>query len=279
MVDLIIVEDQKKFRTEADYKSVWEWYLLKNIFSLITKDDILDGVAIYIDLKRILDIRDNRVTTIFDNFHVESTKGKNKLGFGHGALKSEISAEIEARRKDDKIDFLDLIRLVQSSVTKIKLKETCSIRLYIDELEFFLSQDGDGERDRRLVRDLIFATYYTNTLFSKSELNVVVLASLRSEILNSIITNNQEVEKITDAFGVKLNWFNDDTETHRVLEIFENKIKYSEVAVTGTHSVSPWSTYFPLKIETKSTKSYLLDMGLHRPRGVLLRLMAALAGC
>ncbi len=276
MVDLVVVEDQKGVRFDSDYKTVWEWYLLKNVFGLIQREDIFEGHALYYDIRSLLNVKENRINTIYDNFHIESAKGKIKLAFGYGPLKSELSGEVDARRKDDQIDFLDLVRLVQSVVGKIVLEEGVSIRLFIDELEFFMSHEGDGERDRRLVRDLVFAINSVNSLFSRSGSNVTIVASLRSEILQSISSSGQEVEKVVDAFGVKLNWFHDNIEEHSVLRIFENKIRYSEVMLRGEYTHDVWKTYFPTQVNSKPVKNYLLDMGLHRPRGVVLRLLAAL---
>ncbi len=278
MVGWVIVEDQKKIKTESDYKSVWEWYLLKNIFSLIKREDIISGQNVFHDIQKILNIKTNRINTIFDNFHINSVKGKINFGFGHGDFKSEIGAEIEARQKDANanLDFLDVLRIVKQFTQEIIFRNTTRVRLYFDELEFFMSSDDDGERDRRLIRDLIFSIYYINTLFSKCDANICILASLRTEILNSLHANNQEVEKIIDAFGVKINWYNRSETKQKIITIFENKIKYSEVMLEARHSYHPWATYFPEAVEGKEIKSYLLDLGLHRPRGVLLRLAAAL---
>ncbi|WP_156387499.1 P-loop ATPase, Sll1717 family [Methylobacterium sp. Leaf399] len=276
MVDTIIVQDQRKFKVEADYKVVWEWYLIKSLISLIDDDDLVDGQIILSDIKRLLGIKTNRLNTIYDNFYINKIKGKVKLAVGLKELKSEISGEIEAKRSSEEIDLLDLIRLIQNFIGKIRLKKERSIRLYMDELEFFMSDEGDGERDRRLVRDLVFSINYINTTFSKANMDVAVIASLRTEILNSMSINSQEVGKIIDAFGVKLNWFYDEVENHRVLNIFQNKIQQSEVLSNGAYSEDVWSVYFPSHIGKQPIKSYLLDSGLHRPRGVLLRLMAAL---
>ncbi|WAC49796.1 hypothetical protein OVA03_07820 [Asticcacaulis sp. SL142] len=276
MVDLIVVEDQKKYKIESDYKAIWEWYLLKNIFSLIDTNDVSEDKSLLSDIKSLLNIKETRINNIFDSFFVEKVKGKIKLSIGTDLLKSELSGEVEARRDNDKIDFLDLIRLIQSVMPKIKLNSNVKIRIYIDELEFFMSKDGDGERDHRLVRDLVFSIYKTNNMLSYLGFNIVIIASLRSEIFNSIATNNQEVEKILDAFGVNINWHEEDANSHPVLGIFENKIRFSEIESCGYSSEDVWLTYFPTSVGFKDIKGYLLDLGLHRPRGVLLRLKAAL---
>ena len=41
LTDTIVVNDQGKYQVEADYKTVWEWYLLKNILRLVEEEDIL----------------------------------------------------------------------------------------------------------------------------------------------------------------------------------------------------------------------------------------------
>jgi energy-coupling factor transporter ATP-binding protein EcfA2 len=276
MVDMIVVEDQRSFRLEADYKTIWEWYILKNIVRLIETDDIVEGSDIFKDIVLLLEADKARFNTLYDKFHIDSIKGNVKLKIDFGALKSEISAEVAARRTDgDRIPLLDLVRLVQASITKIKLIKSASIRIYFDELEFFISDDGDGERDRRMVRDLLFSVYSINNLFSSAGIDVVACASVRSEILHSVTTTTQEISKLVSAFGVSLNWHNEDVDSHPVLSIFENKIRNSEISLEGAYTEDVWGEYFPQKVLGKDFKKYLLDSGMHRPRGVLLRLTAA----
>ena len=276
MTDLIVVQDQKKFGFREDYKTVWEWYLLKNIYTILQQEDISKGTSTYHDIRHLLSVKDTKLNTIYDNFHVETIKGKIKLSLGYGPLKSELGAEIVARQQDGNMDFLELVRLIQSASCNIKLKDDVSVRLFIDELEFFMSNNGDGERDRRMVRDLVFSVNSINRTFALSKSNIAIIASIRSEIFNSLRTVGQEVEKIVDAYGVKLNWYHSDVDSHPVLEIFSNKIKYSEIHAQGSYNDEVWNMYFPNTVSQKPIKAYLLDYGLHRPRGVVLRLMAAL---
>ncbi len=276
MIDLIVVEDQNSVRLEADYKAIWEWYLLKNIVRIIEPSDLLDGESTLKDIAILLEANQHKFNTLYDKFNIESAKGAVKINFDIGALKTEISAEILARRNiEGKVALLDLVRLVQASLPTLKLKKSVAIRLYFDELEFFISSDGDGERDRRMIRDLLFAIYSINTLCSDAGLDICSFASVRSEILGSINTTTQELSKSISSFGVNLNWHNENTENHPVLSIFENKIRASEVNQCGNYSEDVWSQYFPELVNGKDTKKYLLDSGLHRPRGVLLRLSAA----
>jgi len=276
MIDMIIVEDQNSYRQEADYKTIWEWYILKNIVRIIDNDDIAEGGDIFRDIVLLLEADNKRFNTLYDKFHIDSVKGNIKLSIDVGALKSEISAEIAARRTDNgRIPLLDLVRLVQASLPRIKLNKSASIRLYFDELEFFISGDGDGERDRRMVRDLLFSIYFVNNLCGQASLDIVVYASVRSEILHSITTTTQELAKTISAFGVNLDWHNENVENHPILSIFENKIHNSEISLEGDYTKDVWEAYFPARVHEKDFKKYLLDSGIHRPRGVLLRLLAA----
>ncbi len=276
MVDTIIVQDQKSFRQEADYKTVWEWYILKNVFRLLPADAILSGLDVYKDISILLEANNTKFNTIYDKMHIERVKGAIKLSVDVGALKSELAGEIVARRSSEgKMQLLELVRLIISSLHLIKLKREKRVRLYFDELEFFMSEEGDGDRDRRLVRDLLFAAYNMNNHFMSAELDVAVYASLRSEILGSINVTTQELGKIIDAFGVNLNWYSEDVDQHPVLTIFQNKMRLSEIENTGTQSDDPIAVYLPVSVNQKDIRRYLLDAGIHRPRGVLLRLKAA----
>ncbi|WP_137154468.1 ATP-binding cassette domain-containing protein [Rhizobium sp. FKL33] len=276
MTNIIVVEDQHSVRPDADYKTVWEWYILKNVFRLIPSDAVLSGLDVYRDISVLLEVDNHKFNTIYDKMYVERAKGSIKVSVDFGALKSELGAEVEARRTaEGRMQLLDLVRIIIHSLRMIKLKHDRSVRLYFDELEFFMSDDGDGNRDRRLVRDLLFAAYNMNNHFSEAGLDVNVYATLRSEILGSIKLTTQELGKIIDAFGVNLNWYNDNIDNHPVVNIFENKIRLSEIEYCGSQSGDPLSVYLPDFVGQKDIRRYLLDAGLHRPRGVLLRLKAA----
>ena len=276
LTKIVVIEDQGKFKVETDYKTVWEWYLLKSMFRLLEESDILEGIDYFKDIVLLLEANKKKFNTLFDTMRVEGAKGSIRLKIGAGALQSEIGAEIEARRKGtDEIDFLDLVRLTQISIKNIKLKEGVKCRLYIDELEFFLEQDGNGERDRRMVRDLVFSVYSTNLLFAETGIDALCYACVRSEVIESFPGSSSELSKIIKSFSVHMNWEPIPGHHSAILDIFSRKITNSEIEETGNHCEDPWISYFPESVEGKDIKKYLLDMGSHRPRGVLLILMAA----
>lgn len=171
--------------------------------------------------------------------------------------------------------MLDLVRLTQHGLKNIKLKSGISCRLYIDELEFFLEEAGTGERDRRMVRDLVFSVYNMNMIFQENDFNALSYACVRSEVINSFPGSSSELSKIIKSFSVSINWEPPTGQESSVLDIFARKIINSEIEETGQYCDDPWQSYFPSTVEGKDTKRFLLDMGSHRPRGVLLCLTTA----
>ena len=278
MTRTIVVEDQGNFTVETDYRTVWEWYILKNTFRLINPSDVQEGIDYFQDVSLLLEADQKKFNTLFDTMKVEGVKGKVNLSVNVGALKSEIGAEIEARRKDigdNSIDLLDLVRLSQEALKNIKLKDDVSVRLYIDELEFFLEEMGSGERDRRMVRDLIFSVYSMNQTFHEAGIDALCYASVRSEVIHSFPGSSSELNKIMRSFSVSLNWEPAAGQPSSIMEIFRRKIENSEIEEGEFPSSDPWSKYFPAEIGEKDTQRFLLDMGSHRPRGVLLCLLSA----
>ncbi len=278
MTRTIVVEDQGNFAVETDYRTVWEWYILKNIFRLIDPSDVQDGVGYFQDVSLLLEADQKKFNTLFDSMKVEGVKGKVNLSVNVGALKSEIGAEIEARRKDagdSTLDLLDLVRLSQEALKNIKLKDDVKVRLYIDELEFFLEEMGSGERDRRMVRDLIFSVYSMNQTFYEAGIDALCYASVRSEVIYSFPGSSSELNKIMRSFSVSLNWEPAPGNPSSITEIFRRKIENSEIEEGEVPTPDPWSSYFPETINDKDTQRFLLDMGSHRPRGVLLCLLSA----
>ncbi|PYF06427.1 ABC transporter family protein [Rhodobacter viridis] len=278
MTRTIVVEDQGKFAVETDYRTVWEWFILKNVFRLIKPSDVRDGKDYFQDVSLLLQADQRKFNTLFDSMKIEGAKGKVSLSINVGALKSEIGAEIEARRKDDggnSVDLLDLVRLSQEALKSIKLKDGVKVRLYIDELEFFLEEMGSGERDRRMVRDLIFSAYSMNQTFHESGIDALCYASIRSEVIHSFPGSSNELNKIMKSFSVNLNWEPAPGQSSSILEIFRKKIENSEIEEGEIPTPDPWSSYFPAAVKDKEFQRFLLDMGSHRPRGVLLCLLAA----
>lgn len=276
MTQTVVVGDQGAFQVDTDYKTVWEWYLLKNFFRLLDLDDVVVGKQYFHDISLLLEADKKKFNTLFDSMKVDGVKGRIKISVNAGVLQSEIGAEIEARRKNDnEIDLLDLVRLAQEGIKQIKLKPDAGCRLYLDELEFFLEEYGDGERDRRLVRDLIYTVYNLNFLFHEAGWDARVYACVRSEVIHSFPGSSSELNKLIRSFSISLNWEPLRHGDSAIIEIFERKIQNSEIECAGRYSNDVWSRYFPEKVFDKETKRFLLDMGSHRPRGVLLCLLAA----
>lgn len=276
LTQMIFVEDSGKYIHDTDYKTIWEWYILKNFLRLLSEEDVASGQKIFRDIVLLLEADSKKFSAMLDSFKVDGAKGNIKLTVDAGVLQTEIGAEIAARRvSGDQIPLLELIRLVQGALRSVKLKSGVRCRLYFDELEFALEKEGSGERDRRMVRDLIFSVYNSNLLFKSSGLDVVCYAAVRSEVIHSFPGSSQEMNKITKSFGTNLTWEPTGDQKSAILEIFENKIIQSEIEQVGNYEPHPFERYFPAELDGKPFPKYILDMGGHRPRGVLLCLSAA----
>lgn len=276
LTQMIFVTDLGGTSFDTDYKTIWEWYILKNIFRLIDPSDILEGLSYFKDIALLLEADKAKFSSLFDSMKIEGGKGSIKLSAGVGSLKTEIAAELEAKRQvGDQIALLDLVRLTQLAMSKIRLKAGVKCRLYFDELEFFLEKNGDGERDRRMVRDLVFAIYNSNILFQSINFDALCYASIRSEVIHSFPGSAAELGKITKAFGIRIGWEPMEGQRSAIIAIFENKISQSEIYESGNTSPSPIARYFPEMVEGKPFERFLLDVGGHKPRGALLCLSCA----
>nr|WP_166486316.1 ATP-binding cassette domain-containing protein [Cereibacter sphaeroides] len=276
LTEMIFLEDAGKYSFETDYRTIWEWYILKNFLRLLSDDDVLSGNKLFKDMVLLLEADSKKFSAMLDSIKVDGAKGNIKLSVGTGALQTEIGAEINARRvSGNQVPLLDLVRLVQGALPNIRLRDNVRCRLYFDELEFALEKCGSGERDRRMVRDLIFAIYRTNLLFQDAGLDALCYAAIRSEVIHSFPGSTQEVNKITRSFGVTLSWEPVGEQKSAILDIFERKIIQSEIEELGGYSENPLERYFPSEVGGKPFPKYILDMGGHRPRGVLLCLTAA----
>jgi len=274
LAKMIFVLDS--YRMDTNYRTIWEWYLLKNFLRLLSDSDVIEGKSLFRDMALLLEADKSKFSALFDSIKIDGAKGNITLKVDTGILQTEIAAEINARKvAGNEIPLLDLVRLVQGALHKVKLKESVKCRLYFDELEFSLEKDGAGDRDRRMVRDLIFSIYSTNLLFQQCGINALCYAAIRSEVLHSFPSSSQELGKITKAFGTNLSWEPQNDQQSAILDIFQNKINQSEIEETGHYQLDPLIEYFPSEVGGKAFSKYILDQGGHRPRGVLLCLLAA----
>ena len=133
------------------------------------------------------------------------------------------------------------------------------------------------QKDIVLVRDLILAIDELNRICRQKSYNIHIIASIRSEVVTSVLSSGFEINKCIEDYGVTINWFQKggNFTDNPLLKIIENKIHASEKQNNIQPSENVWKTYFSNQIHNTEPRRYILNNIWYRPRDII-RLMLLL---
>lgn len=146
-----------------------------------------------------------------------------------------------------------------------------------DELEVFFESQEIYDRDRRFVRDLLWAIDHLNSLAKLSKSKLYLIGAVRSEVLSALGNLSQEVQRTVTGRGQSLSWTTTRRSiTHPILLMISNKIHKS---ITGRVSDNLDENlvykYFPKTVGGVNIDIYLLDRSFYKPRDLINRIEAA----
>lgn len=253
---------------------VWRWFLLKRIYDIIEKNkNVVERNEFWWKFKEIIHTPASKkgIKSIFPILK----NGNIKI---EGGLPSFIKASFSADIKGKNEKFISFRIIVEEAIdllTKLKINDNKRIFIFLDELDISLKSKKDFKKDSEIVRDLIITVNYMNNLFRENGLEIFLIAAIRSEVLTSIYTIGEEINKIISDFGSKLRWDYPSENTplleHPLLKIITRRFQFSEKKVERISSSDEeiWKKYFPLKIDEKSIQSYLLNRTWFKPRDII----------
>ncbi|MBM0170880.1 P-loop ATPase, Sll1717 family [Altererythrobacter sp. C41] len=267
----IVFEDQGeiKFR-EYDYKINWLWYIYRNIFRLVEKSMVLSGWSTVEGIKALLGVKQEISTSVLTDLSSKRIKAFAKAGVKSGPFTAEMGAEVEALKDDIENSDIEIIDIVERYLPEIKLNIKDRVALLFDELELFWNRIDQKERDLFLIRDLLYAVNRANVAFGQSSASFSVIASVRSEVLHEVNREGPEISRDVQDRGIRVHWnVKADAIAQPILEIVENKIKFSEIELDELPTENIWASYFPAKIFGRTIQQYLLDISMFKPRNLV----------
>ena len=123
---------------------------------------------------------------------------------------------------------------------------------------------------------MLYAVSRINRGIGAGNRNPCVYASTRSEIMQEINRIGPEIYRDVSDFGADVIWNTKASSLNQpILKIVESKIHSSETEFGEPPTKDIWDTYIPARILDRSAKQYLLDISMHRPRGLVRRLTLA----
>lgn len=254
----------------SDIILVWEVFLINKIinssgegeFSLFTENRESSN------LKRILKCvyseSKNRLVP-------KLTKGTAKVNASLiKGIDAELGLEIELVNDKPVINFTKLAKMALKLFENLEYDRN-PVYVIIDELELSVKSKKDNERDIVLVRDLIIAVDRLNSICKKRGYDIHIIASIRNEVINNVLSFGYEINKSIEDFGIDVNWYQKGGNylDNPLLKLIENKIIASEESYGIIEHGDIWDKYFPSEINKTEVRKYILNYTWYRPRDLI----------
>lgn len=254
----------------ANNVAVWQVFLINEIFramdsgeysifkpsqELETLQKLLRGI--YIEKSRLMP----KVTKSTVRVNASLLKG----------LDAELGLDIEFNEATSKVNYIQASKAIIQLFQNLEFDYN-KVYIIIDELELSVRSSKEHKRDVELVRDLILAIERLNDICKKKSYEVKFISSIRSEVINSVLSTGYEINKAIEDYGITISWYQkggDHIEDSPLLKIIESKIIASEKLNGITNHGNVWEKYFSDKINGIEVKRYLLNYSWYRPRDII----------
>ena len=185
-------------------------------------------------------------------------------------LAADVQLEIEFNNNTHKVNFSKMAKKIFDLYQELIPKST-PVYILMDELELSVNSKKNHNRDVQLVRDLIVAIARMNEIAKIKYYNVNIFASIRNDVISSILSHGYEINKCVEDFGVQIDWFQKGGNyiDSPLLGIIESKINASEIRAGIKKSNNVWEKYFESTINEMEVRRYILSFTWQRPRDII----------
>jgi len=259
----------------SSYVAAWQVYLIRQIDIKSNSENgeykVFSRTVSYLKMHTLLEaLYSENKERIIPRLSKGYAKIKASLLDG---IDADLELDIEFNKETSKINFSKTARKILEFYEQLEYGDN-SVYVLIDELELSLRSNKAYNRDIELVRDLIFAVDKLNHISKQRGYNICFIASIRSEVINNVLSHGYEINKCVEDYGVTVEWYQKggDRGEHPLLKIIENKIHASEKSKGIEKTKDVWGVYFSERINDTDVKSYILSYSWYRPRDII-RLM------
>lgn len=281
------VEDKKLFRNAAsnikeevineintenqkNFVLVWQVFLINKIFQAMDSGEFLT----FLENDEL-----TLITKLLKCLYGESksklmprlTKGYAKVnGSLLKGINAELKVDIEFNEEMTNVNFNKAAKKILSLFKKLEFYKN-QVYVIFDELELSVKSKKENERDIELVRDLILAVDKLNNICKTNGYEIRLIASVRNEVINSVLSSGYEINKSIEDYGINVTWYQKggDYGDSPLLKLIENKIIASEKQKGINEHEDVWDKYFPDYINDMKVKKYILNYSWNRPRDVI----------
>lgn len=267
------VIEKVDFSEAKDCIIAWQLYLISRVIKGLNNDGeykIFDNNREY-----------STITQLIKSIYSEHTQriipkiNKGCVSVNLSTLKglsAELELEIGLEKEHKRVNYQKLAKKTIELFGMLNLISSSNkVWILFDELELSVKSKKMNQRDIELVRDLIIAIERLNDMCRKKSYPISIIASVRSEVINSVYSSGYEINKPIEDFGKEISWYIRGGKycDSPLIEMIEHKIRASEESNGIFDDGDIWSKYFPPTINDMESKEYILRYTWHRPRDVV----------
>lgn len=269
LMSLIDINGDIQFKN-IEYLHLWRWVFFKKIV-----DDSSESKSALFKLNsdwRQFVSNVNKISFSSQNKNVISLSSLSVEleASSTDGISSKATAEFNRIAKNESrfremIDIVDECERLFKKITRTDVP----YYIFIDEMEAYYGDSELFKRDLTLIRDMLFTINRINS-YGK----VHIIAAVRNEIIYAMdrFVQTNEINKITDGFGVPINWSYSNTNSFKHPII---KILLKRISVADNGQTQKFYDWFPKKLYNKDSVNYILDNSWCKPRDIVRLLIAA----
>ncbi|AQS62601.1 hypothetical protein AGRHK599_LOCUS275 [Rhizobium rhizogenes] len=251
-----------------DFKEAWKWLIYQRIASLLCNSGNNENYAV--KLYKLTGTNTGFSFSSIASLFSAIKSGSAKLSGEAFGIAAEVGLELQKDSDGGKVILSDLNRTCSALLKGVR--NLTPLYIFFDELELFHETNDQFDRDRRIIRDLIYAISHINAESAEAGRSIFLCSTLRTEVLHSVLELGHEIGRDIDDYGIRLDWSDGkDSIDHPLMRLIQKKIAVS--AKISEDSV--WKTFFPDNINNQEFFRFILNSSYYRPRDVVRLLRVA----
>lgn len=251
-----------------DFKESWKWLIYQKIAAQLHSAGINTPESE--KLYSLTGLSENQLTSTLGALFSKISSGNLKFSGNALGAAFELGIDIDRNKEEGVASLSNVNRACAELLNKIEIKS--KLYLIFDELELFYQTSDQFDRDRRIIRDLVFTISQINGDSAEAGRNLYLISSLRTEVLHSVLELGHEIGRDIDDYGDKLDWSEEKhSPNHPLLNLIAKKIAISSQVAEN----EVWSKFFPERINNQDYFKFILGASLYRPRDIVRLLRVA----
>lgn len=215
-----VLDTEGEYAFHQDFKEAWKWYIYKRIAAALFAATEQKAPSLR-KLSVLTGISEGRVASLSKLFS-SVVNGNLSVSGELLGLSVELGLSSNDTAGKTTVSLSDLNRSCVDLISEIEFKKP--IYILFDELELYHETDDKFDRDRRILRDLISAISIVNSELAEMEAPCVLIAALRTEVVNSVMEMGHEINRDIDDYGINLTWdIGRERPDHPLLEMIYKK--------------------------------------------------------